>query len=32
MLDFVAALSFFLFFGLGIAYTLGCDRLKEVRL
>ena len=28
MLDLVASLSFPVFFGLGIAYTLGCDRLK----
>lgn len=31
MLDIIAILSFPFFFGLGIAYTLGCDRLKGTR-
>lgn len=28
MLDLIAIFSFPIFFGLGIAYTVGCDRLK----
>lgn len=31
MLDLVALFSSLLFFGLGIAYIFGCDRLKGTR-
>lgn len=31
MLDIIALLAFPIFFGLGIAYTLGCDHLRGDR-